>query len=134
MGMDIIKNTITVGKTMFEALQAENARLREDNSALKAIQTQYAAEVATLRDENAKLLQRLDTWAGYEIYHPIAGTTVYRYIPQDGSAETGHFACPYCRDRYDIKSILQFKNANMNVGRCPACGSKYPFRQSKRFF
>jgi len=123
--MGVIGNTIEVGKTMFEALQAENTRLREDNAALKAEVRALQPEIARLKDENTSL-KSVD-WTGYEPYSPIPGVTVYRFTPPAGSAAAKHLVCPKCRDIYGKKSILQSGVITRKTN-CPACGTYYGFR------
>jgi len=53
--MGVIGNTIEVGKTMFEALQAENTRLRDDIKMQREDLKELKAEARALQAENAAL-------------------------------------------------------------------------------
>jgi len=153
-----IRDLVYIGKLMWnfyknakklEALQAENVQLTAENarlvaantalcnehaSEISALNVEHADALAALREEKKALLEQVDKWRGFEPYSPIPGTTVYRYVPPEGSSEAEHFACPHCRDVNDTKSILQFSDTSMRTAKCKECWAVYQFKPKQGFF
>lgn len=64
----------------------------------------------------------------YEMYQPIAGTTVYKLRELNALEQPLHYLCAKCYQMH-VKSILQYKDSRgpFDIMVCHACSSDYYF-------